>query len=99
MSVDVNDYQKVVNDYVELADKYIGQSKTLWDTVNYVRHLNYALWAYITQYGNKLSIPKYLLETDGKMVFSVAVNDNVSNVDIEVTVKFEDENISDNSDL
>jgi len=99
MSVDIDEYRKLVNDYVELSDKYIEQNKMFFDIKNYIFHLNYALWAYITQYGNKLSIPKYLLESDRKAIFMVAVSDTAGNVNIEVTVKFEDEDNDNNSDL
>ena len=93
-----NSYLDLNGKYTELAEKYLE----LWHInivrLQYLWYVNYALWAYVTKYGDTLSIPKYLLESEGDQKFKVDVSEKAGNLKFTTEIEFIDENISDNSD-
>ena len=94
----INSYIALNSNYTELAGKYMELWNNYIGRVQYLWHVNYALWAYVTKYGDTLNIPKYLLETDGDQKIQVTVSENAGNLEFTTEVGFVDENISDNSD-
>lgn len=90
-SVPLEKYEEVVEKYAKLTIEYMDTLQKMVETHRYVQHINYAMWMYVTKYGSKVSVPKYLLESDSEFTCSIRYYEELGNVCSEVEILMHDE--------